>query len=623
MSANGVSSAGVSIAVYAWMEDIQLSGASVGYAMQADEYGEGCVSKPASWVAKAATYFENIPVIGTFATATRIGAGAVSAIASLFGFTNVPVISDTEPYRPEAFPKFSSSEIAFPVERLALDPKNELSVDPRIVGIDSGEDEMTINYLTSRESFLCTAKWSTTNLVDDILFWSRVQPHLYDNDGATNSKLYLTPLSFASINFIEWRGDIVFRFQIIASKYHKGKILINFDPTGYNAQNIGNTVATSNVVFTTIVDLGVTHEVEFCVPYQQATQFLTLRQASDVTNKGWAVNSSVPASYPPNVLYDNGFLTIRVLNTLTSPVLTSSVDIHVYVKGKNMEFANPSAVDGSGTVSLYAPQAEEGIVEDLSVTQTTLDNQYLTHYGENIVSLRTLLRRYELLSMEYVTHSIVASSYSYFKKRFYKMPPSPGYCSIGPQTANKIVGAGTSNYNYVNFSRLSFVSSAYLCYRGSINWSFNCNVFNNPFKSIRVYKDNINPGATPAGVSLITYDASTASRYAAGISAKDAGSAGQAVTNQLTQAGMNVQCPNFSKFKFQSTSTFNGNLGQVADGSLLDSFVLEGDFPVFGSLLTNAPSTIHSYVAAGTDFGLYYFVNVPTYYIYSSAPTAP
>jgi len=80
-SANGVTSTGITVLTYAWVENVQLSGASIGFSVQSDEYGEGCVSKPASWVANAASYFESVPIIGPFATATKIGAGAISSIA--------------------------------------------------------------------------------------------------------------------------------------------------------------------------------------------------------------------------------------------------------------------------------------------------------------------------------------------------------------------------------------------------------------------------------------------------------------------------------------------------------------------------------------------------------------
>jgi hypothetical protein len=127
-SANGVAGSGVSVAIYAWAEDVKLSGPSIGLAtqsleLQSDEYGNGIVSSTATAIASAAKWFTNVPVIGRFATATQIGASAISTIATMFGFTNVPVICDVVPYKPSPFPDFASTEIGFPVDKLTLDPK--------------------------------------------------------------------------------------------------------------------------------------------------------------------------------------------------------------------------------------------------------------------------------------------------------------------------------------------------------------------------------------------------------------------------------------------------------------------------------------------------------------------
>lgn len=621
-SANGVTGQAVTVAIYAWCDDIELSGASVGYAMQSDEFGEGSVSKPASWVARTAAYFENIPVIGPFATATKIGASAVSSIASLFGFTNVPVIADTSPMRSEPFPKLASSEIGFPVERLTLDPKNELSIDPRVVGIPSGTDEMSISHFMGRESWLTKINWDTADALDALMFYIRVNPLLYDNDGATQNKLYLTPMGYAANMFDAWRGDIIFRFHIVCSKYHKGKLLINFDPTGYSASNIGNTTVTSNVVFTQIVDIGETTNVEFRVPYQLATQFLTVRPALTAAEKGWAVKTAIPGTLPSSTLYDNGLLTIRVLNVLTAPVATSNVDIHVYVRGaENIELANPTDVDVNHVLSFYAPQSDEFTVEatgvhmELSTTSKTSENQYLVHFGENIKSFRALLRRYTFLSVEKSPSLGTSSQITTFYKNFYKMPMSPGFCSLGNYSAGKIVGVGLAPYNYVNFTPLAYLAQAFLAYRGSVNWTFDVSSYN-PVKHLRVVKDNIHGYAAAVGATSNRADTIAAVAYT---SLRNAGCAGQALVNQLTQSAVNVQVPNMSIFKFQSTDTLNANQGVTTDGSILDAFTLEGD-STFGASLDVNPPLIYSYVGAGTDFGLYFFLNVPTLWIYSSIP---
>lgn len=625
-SANSASGTGVTITTYAWLENAQLSGASAGYAMQSDEYGDGCVSRPASQIASAATYFEKIPIIGPFATATKIGASAVSLIAKIFGFTNVPVIADSIPQRPEPFPKMATTEIGYPIEKLTLDSKNELSIDPKIIGRSSNVDELSINYLASRESYLCTSRWTSSNLIDDVLFYSRVNPRLYDSDGATQAKVYMTPMAWLSNLFDHWRGDIIFRFRIVCSKYHKGRLRISFDPTGYDAQNIGNTIATSNVVHTAIVDIGETTDVEFRIPYQQATQFLALRPNLQDAQEGWAVNTAVPVTYPYSPFYDNGFLTVRVLNILTAPVASTGIDVLVYVRAAtNIEFANPTEIDNASTLSYFAPQAdiEYDTGEDkvvLGVTKDPQAEQYLVHFGENIKSLRQVLRRMTWLSSNYFNMPTAGiSQMSRCLKTFYRQPICPGFQSNGAESAVKIVGTGNSPYNFCNFTPLAWIMPAFVCYRGSVNWSFNVVCPTGVvLNEMRASRDNVN-GAT-AAYSVTAINTTTVSQVARNMQLlRTGGATGQAITNCLTNSGLNIQCPNYCVFKFQSTNPALANLGSVNDGSLLDQMRLE--------LLvkTNAAEAakqivLNNYIGIGTDFSLYHFLNVPTLYIYSTFP---
>ncbi len=632
-SANGVTGTGLTITLYGWLENVQLSGASVGYALQSDEYGEGPVSRPASWVANAATYFENIPVIGPFATATKIGAGAISAIASLFGFTNVPVIEDTSPMRNEPFPKMATSEIGYPVEKLTLDPKNELSVDPTIVGLPSGVDEMSISYLSQRETYLARIAWTTADTTDTLLMYSRVNPKMFDINQATNSIVYQAPMSMVSSSFVDWRGSIIFRFHIVASKYHKGKVLISFDPTGYSGTNIGNTTGTTNVVHSVIVDIGETNDIEFEVPYQQATQFLSLR-GTYIGNVNYSIRATYPGTTIVNPLYDNGLITMRVLTPLTAPILSSSLDILMYVRaGKDIEFANPASVDDTtGLISFYAPQCGEYVLQSeelteeetaihkvvLAPTMTLPQKQYLVHYGENIRSLRQLMRRYEFVGADAFILPTTGNG-GRFAKNYYKMPAAPGYAALATTNASKIVGTGTAGFNFTAMTLLQWFSNAFLAYRGSVHWSHNVD---SPglISNLRVYKDPYTGGAiTCAALSFaVSRDKICSNNYT-----KNWGTAGQAVTNQHTQAGLNVSAPNYSKYKFQSTNPANANLGVTADGSISDMFVVQGDFSNYNTYSVAPFGTIYSYAAAGTDFGMYYFLNCPTIYVYGSYPSAP
>jgi hypothetical protein len=636
-SANGVSGTGITITTYAWATEVTLSGPTVAFAAQSefiaqsDEYGEGCVSKPASQIAGAATYFEQIPIIGPFATATRIGASAVSAIARLFGFTNVPVIADTIPQRPEAFPKFANSEIGFPLEKLTLDPKNELSVDPRVVGMPTGNDEMMISSIAMRESYLTSVTWATTDAVDAVLFWSRVNPKLYDNDNgalvAGQQLVYMTPMCMMANMFDHWRGDIIFKFKVVASKYHKGRLRISFDPSKFTGQDLSTVVQSTNIVRTAIVDIGETNEIEFRIPYQQALQFLVNRPSLSAANKGWAANTAFGV-YPADSNFDNGAISLRVLNILTAPVASSNIKILVYVRAaENIEFANPTPVDPNNTLSPFVPQSQEFREEttelslEMGKTKTHPENQYTVYFGENIRSLRQLMRRYELHSTkQYAITPVDGATNRYLKNWMYPPPTSPGFISTGTETAFKIVGTGATGYNFCFYTMIAYVSNAFLCYRGSINWSFNTLTDGVSLPEIKVERKN-------AIIAQATYSVTTASATAPSATARELlfntgpGTSGQAITNCNTQSGFNVALPMYSGHKFHYCVPGNANLGVSTDGSGLEAVQLES--MILAN--TNTPDTTviqRQYVSIGTDYSLHFFLNVPVLWIYSAVPNA-
>nr|ULF99940.1 MAG: hypothetical protein [Marnaviridae sp.] len=625
-SANGAAGTGVTISVYAYAEDVKLSGPSVGLAtqsweVQSDEYGNGVISAPATAIANGAKWFEDIPIIGRFATATRIGASAVSTIASMFGFTNVPVIADTQPYRPEPFPKFASSEIGYPVEKLTLDPKNELTVDPSVLGLEA-KDEMIISHLAQRESYLATATWNSSDASDKILFSANVNPFQFDNDAAANSKLYMTPMGWIAALFEHWRGDIIFRFKVIASPFHKGRLRISFDPSGYTATNLINQTATNNVVFTEIVDLGENADVEFRVPYQQATAFLVTR--NDFTSGGiqWSTSATPSFAYSPT--YDNGTISVRVLTALTAPLASSSVSILVFARAaNNFEVANPRTVPDAST---FQVQSSEYTESDFTTTQVLGTekrdphaDRYLVNFGESIKSLRQLMRRTSLIGVTTFTTD-TTNDLVINRKRFLKIPPDYGYDTNGIHSAKGIlVPASNFAFNFVNKTPLTWIMPAFLAYRGSTIWTFNtCNKLET--NHVRVWRSN--QAGVPAVENVVAAAKGTVSANARFYKLNsDSGAAGQAVTNQWTNAGLSVLCPNYGRYRFQSTTLQSGTLPSGQDDSQFDEFVLEvSSDGVSGP--DNKGLKVWSYNSIGTDFGLYFFLNVPTLWLYTTLPTA-
>lgn len=634
-SANGVVGTGVTVQVYAWAEDVVLSGSTIGLALQSreviDEYGTGPISRPATTIAKLADLARNIPVIGKFATATGIGARAISGIASLFGFTNVPVIEDVCPFRNTPFPQLATTQIGYPVEKLTLDPKNELSIDPSIVGVGS-DDPLAIDKLVQHESFLTTTTWSTTDLVDRLLFSSAVMPLFYrNNTTGTNAVFDTTPMGTVCQMFAAWRGDIIFRFKVIASPYHKGRLIFSYDPQGDLTQNVYNTTQTAAAVFTQIIDLGDNTDVEIRIPYQQALPFLQMPIFSGGSTPGtlnyWSTNTSNTFAAAED-LFANGHVTLRVLTSLTAPVATAPVSVLVFVRGAdNMEFANPTQPPQA--YSTFIVQSNEEVSEEM---QTTLQagrsgplidpQRYLVNFGECVRSLRTILRRTNLVGVQRdnlaVSAGTVASTF-----QFGKLPPTVGFDPNGIHTALAPIGLVTKPYNFVQQNPINWILPCFVSYRGSGMWTFNTvsgtGGISNPAESIKVvrlpYVQMDMSESTITGAPAVP----TRSGYAQQMTfAARNTSGGASLTNQWTQAGLSVLCPNYNVFKMNSTAPGNASKAPTSgvsyDGSDQDTFELQVSNASTNMTLANV--AVEKYWGCGTDFQPLFFLNVPSRYAY-------
>lgn len=632
-SANGATGQGMTITVYAWAEDVVLSSSTTSLAMQSqDEYGTGPVSAPASAVANAAGMLKKIPIIGKFATATQIGARAISQVASLFGFTNVPVIEPSKPFRPNMFPPLAAPDLGYPVDKLTLDIKNELTVDPSVLGIP-GDDELEITHMISRESYLFQATWSTTDTVDTLLAYSRVNPNMFATGGdVNNSVVYNTPMSMVSELFQYWRGDIEITIRIIKSPYHRGRLRLSYDPLGDATTNLVNTAQTSTTVFTQVVDLGTDDVVKMRIPYQQALPWLRVPNSYNASNVPY--NTTAPTFNVDNGT-DNGCFTVRVMNILSAPVATAPITLLFSVAAAdNMEFGAPIPLPGR--LVNFQVQSQDETKPDIDVvmgkTISSLDSERtLINFGESVRSLRPLFRRSNFTQS--LNATTTGTGLQQFIYKFHKMPPYSGFDPNGESTATAIVGTGTKKYNYVQVSPLQWVAPAFVAYRGSTIWHFNTNALTDDagFDDISVTRIPQYPGNNTQTISSSTLSATSAStNRSAYFQARSATAGGTTVTNQRTQSGISVSVPNYSNYLFQSTNPGNstnptGTTTSAAyDGSYYDvySFNLLTQSGT-NALTSTATSTlkVDAYMGIGTDFNLYFFLNAPCVYKQTSWPT--
>jgi len=407
----------LSFSVYAWMNDAEIAVPtasaydSVTYQGMGDEFKNGLISKPATAVARAAGLLSKIPVFRPYALATEMAASAVAGAASAFGYSRPQIVENICSQRHRLGGELATTNTHEIVGRLALDAKSQLTLDPRTVGLD-GKDEMSFKYIVGRESLLNNFFWNEAAPVGTRLWTNYVTPMFHCLDTTTTPpRNGIPPCTAVGYLFHSWRGTMVFRFSVVASAMHRGKLRISYEPTA--TTDVGSVTE----VYSRIIDLAETRDVEIPVHWHQPTPWQKV-QPSGLGTVSTHYSDATPILPDYAAESFNGVVTIEVLTPLTSPdpSLAHSLSVLVYVRGgDDLEFANPiTTMPGFSYRSISALETPQGVVDDLGAGETevpaggaaeVLDpmgtnagtlTDPLTHvfHGETVVSLRSLLRRY-------------------------------------------------------------------------------------------------------------------------------------------------------------------------------------------------------------------------------------
>jgi len=470
-NANSVSGSNCDIQIYAWAENVQLAGPTYSAALQSTDQVDPKLSKEhiekeyddspkissiASSISRAAAEVSVLPApFGTVAAGVSYVTGAISSVASIFGFTNTPVVDDVQAFKNLPFHSFSSSEISTPIDRLTYDPKNILTERGDITGLTLG-DELNIKNFCSRESYVTQFPWTSARSLDSVLFGGVVHPAYMRRDGASNYTWQMVPMALPNFMFEYWRGTIVYRFRFICTKYHRGRVRITWDPkmdlTSFTGTKVSN--------YNRIVDLAEETDVSIEIPFLQKTDFL---QTNPVAAEYYA-NATIPA---PVDGYDNGQISVRVLNSQTSPILS--------VYGKDMEFAGPRNIfnDFTAYPLQSVDQYEDGknSVELFQSTKTPDDLNQL-YMGENITSFYQVMKRTNYHSSVFFSADNI-STLRMNKSSINRFPRYPGFDPNGSYQGAEVIGASYAPYNFVKWLPMTWIGQCFVACRGSINWHVN------------------------------------------------------------------------------------------------------------------------------------------------------
>ena len=400
--------------IYAYIDNVQL-GTLTGTVMEIttesrditveakakgnDEREVGPVETIASRASEVAGWLTAIPVIAPFAKASEIVFSGMAKIASLFGYS-VPTMNSEPIYVKNRPYQNGANVIGYDTgKRITLDPKQELSVDPRSCGVDT--DDMSISAICARESLLDVFTWSSSDPPMGSAIWTvPVTPKLAQRFPLGAPTPYLvapTALSFAAAPFGYWRGSIRFRLEIVCSQFHRGKLAIIFEPNISQNVLIDSSLELNKQYFE-VIDLQETTDgsylVEWAFPKPWASNMPTslLGDVGDVGFLGDALFD-----------YANGYLAIVPFTALQSPD-GSDVEVNVYISSDDMRFnvllgtdlptERPSVESRDITVESKDATPDVVSYRVLNESSASLTGVSEMYFGESPVSFRGLLKRY-------------------------------------------------------------------------------------------------------------------------------------------------------------------------------------------------------------------------------------
>jgi hypothetical protein len=379
----------VSWYIYAHLSDVELGCPTktvVELTTESDERKVGPVEKASASMAEVASGL--VPVFGIYAKASSVALGALSKVSSLFGWS-YPIMN-TEPQRIKNEPYQNAAHVSgYSLgQKISLDPKHELTVDPRIGGVNV--DELALEHLCSIPSYITTFQWSTSGTSAIPKMKLPVYPKLAWWSGSVGtSETIPTATGFAAMPFRYWRGKIHFRFDVICTQFHRGKLAFVFEPNVQQNVLIDSSGLQLNKQFLCTLDIQESQSIEICVDWASSLPWLRCDHTALISNGNLVIDSARQEWY-------NGYISVYPMVQLQGPDV-ETISINVYMKSSDMHFNyfQPGLLP---TLSLQSDEQREDhtciMINPCGASTKSLNDM---NFGESVVSLRPLLKRFSVI----------------------------------------------------------------------------------------------------------------------------------------------------------------------------------------------------------------------------------
>lgn len=561
-------------------------------------------------------------------TAESAGLLALGALVRATGFSNPHTHMRIASSKPEGLPGLTSCDQETPSESLSV------VSDPTIVGgllPKRFHDEMDIKTLGAIPSLASTFDWSngtdpgTTLSLINVSPFNHVTASLTGNLGSTYTSVQFTPAAYFASLFHLWRGDVVYTFEAVASKMHRGQIRIFYDP-------LGSSLVSDAYNRSCVWDISVDSKMQVRIPYDSHLAFKNIRSTNNIASSFNISNTGSYAAFDRNA--HMGKLTLVAhtklsATTAVDPGVTILITVHV----ENLELARPlgpsfdeesSVTNRLSLVSPWSYQSEKlsgitDIYEPLKPNKRPI-REYM---GEEIVSLRALCHRS-------VPGPIIASNSANVNTNVYfnRVTMSAEPTAFGYEPPNAYLKSAfakvaymaqplISDFNFHSTPPCVWVAAAFAMKRGGYRWKITPLLAGTPSPHITVSKPM--PKAVSWNNTSISLQSSTVNTVSKTIATHydfdtHKGMTGMAAsTDPLGVVDFIV--PYQSRFRASGGAPHCPSTGTSSTHD--DTTKLMRISWYSTGVTSRGPITtcLKSFVSANVDFDVFYFINAPRLYI--------
>lgn len=338
----------------------------------------GPVEQSLKLASRSFSVLSQIPLLSMYAGTASWALNIGSSVASIFGWsknhlqsTEIKNIRSMMPYMGNVDGGDTSFRLTFSKDHL-------LDVLPGYGGTDL--DEMSFKFISQVPAYLDRLTWTDVTATGTQLAGYLVNPtgSVTSFDGGVGLSVPI-PCAFIASMFQLWRGSICFRFKIVKTSFHSGRLIVSYAPGDGRSGLLLANINESEWLHRSIIDIREGYEFTLRIPYLSTRPYMKIGELDGST----------------------GRLTVAVLDPLTRPAsVSSSVTILVEkFAGPDFEVAGPKNITEFPIIP-SAPQSEWRpdctiLSEDIGGSKPTPSIDFSRMcIGENVMSLRSLLKTF-------------------------------------------------------------------------------------------------------------------------------------------------------------------------------------------------------------------------------------